>query len=102
MIKLVICAGAAMLAMGSTVSAQDVCSSMARLAERMMTDRQDGVSLADTLETSQAAVPEGTRDTVKKMVIAAYEVPHFATEKSKNTAIGDFRDSIHLECLKAE
>lgn len=75
------------------------CSGIARIAELVMKRRQDGTSLQSTLDTLDK-VSEGARPALKRMIIAAYEVPVYSATENKDRAIGDFRDNQHVACLK--
>lgn len=71
------------------------CTEMSSLAETIMSGRQSGVSMAQMMETV------GDIEIGQRMIIAAYDVPRYRTEKHIQNAIKDFRDELYLECAKA-
>ena len=75
----------------------DFCKALGDLAETIMTARQEGASLSDMMgriKDSEIA------DIQRKIILAAYEEPRWATEETKKEAIEDFRNEIELECYK--
>ena len=78
-----------------------LCGAMASLAEIAMTRRQDGTSMGDLLNLIEAKGDNPALiEVARKVVLIAYETPHYTTEEVQQRTIGDFRDQMHLECLK--
>lgn len=77
-------------------TSDEICNVLARYAESIMTIRQHGGSLAVALTTTDG-VPS-----LRGLVLAAYDEPRFGTADFQARAISDFRDSVHLSCLKLE
>lgn len=75
----------------------EMCSAASELAETIMRNRQDGVSMAKMMSVEMGELKEAA----EILIISAYEKPRFSTEKNKNDAVADFRDSVYLECIKA-
>ena len=73
------------------------CAQLAELAESIMRARQRGVPLARQMEIAR----ENGIDARRSIIIMAYEEPHYSTPSIQERVIGDFRDEIHLACLKA-
>ncbi|ATE84686.1 hypothetical protein phi2LM21_p69 [Sinorhizobium phage phi2LM21] len=76
------------------------CASLGRIAESVMKRRQDGLSLQSTLEAAKTAASQKTYAVMEDIILAAYEVPVYTVDSYKERAVGEFRDSQHLECLK--
>lgn len=77
------------------------CESLAEFAETIMTARQRGLTLSSALELLNDAKFERIRDLLRTIVIQAYEAPLWSTEENKTKAIGEFRNEVHLACLRS-
>jgi hypothetical protein len=75
------------------------------MAEMMMTLRQRGTPMGTLLAATQRVEDSGpggggimalSRD----IIVEAYDEPHWSTPETKQRSIGDFRDKVHVECLK--
>jgi hypothetical protein len=80
--------------------ADDPCPSVGRVAESVMKRRQDGQSLQSTLEVIKSTTSKEAGSLMETMIMAAYDVPLYATPKNKDRAIGEFRDDQQLACMK--
>jgi len=79
-----------------------VCGEIAGTAEVVMQSRQDGISMSKIMQVldSNAEMDESTKKLMRDMLIAAYELPRFSTEKVKKETIENFRDQYYLGCVK--
>lgn len=83
-----------------------ICDSMIKMAEGIMRNRQNGVSIASSLEVVNS-IKDGTPANeavsalTKQMVIQAYEMPSFSTESYKDDAIREFGAKQYLACMRA-
>ncbi len=75
----------------------DFCKALGDYAETIMTNRQEGVSLSSTIGLVKDS---DIAEIQRKIILAAYEEPRWATEETKKEAIEDFRNDIELECYK--
>ena len=81
-------------------SAENACEVISRLARQVMTGRQNGVPLTDMMtgaEQGDAKVADLTR----AIILAAYEVPRYNTERIKQQEITDFENTVALQCYKS-
>lgn len=91
---------AAVMMMFSAVAfAADLCESSAGMAYSVMIARQNGVPLSKVL----AVVPpdEPAASIVKDIVMQAYSTPRYSHEDNRVEAAENFRDTVHVACLKA-
>ena len=80
--------------------AEDTCELLSDLAKTIMTKRQDGASMTDMMAIVGDQDSAASKVT-KAMIIGAYEVPAYSTDKVKQNAITDFSNQVALECYKA-
>ena len=73
---------------------EDICAAYAEYAETAESAHQYGVALSTSLESA------GGNSSLRAIVIAAYSVPRLTSDWGQKRAISDFRDSVHLACLK--
>lgn len=74
------------------------CAGISKLAEAVMTKRQDGVAMSDLMKAaSDGAEPD---QLLVRMVTAAYEQTRFQTPENKRRKVEDFRDQFYLGCIK--
>jgi hypothetical protein len=72
----------------------DPCKVYGGLAEAIMRGHQVGVPMVEMMAIS-------TDESIKQMVILAYESPRYQTPEIQRRTIGDFRDSAYLACAKS-
>ena len=84
----------------SQVSHDEACSAMADMAESIMGARQSGASLQQALDIASKAKTAEVRDGIRAVAILAWGQPAFSTEEYQQKAVIDFRDNMHLYCLK--
>lgn len=80
----------------------EVCVLMAKHAETIMRSRQSGASLTGMLEIAHNTDYPGLAEIGRALVISAFEVPRFNSDEVKQQQINDFRDKVHLACIKRE
>lgn len=85
-------------------AAAELCGNLAYHAEVTMKSHQAGVSLASSLEVAADVYGEESEEYLglRKMIIRAYSEPRYLTEERKKMMVNNFRDEIHVECLKGE
>ena len=79
----------------SATAAADQCKMTGDIAEMMMKARQVGVPMQEMMAVSQ------DNELRAAMVLDAYEVPRFTTEKFQKRQEQDFRDKWYMACYKA-
>lgn len=73
---------------------EDNCLIIEDYARTVMDARQGGISLKDVMGTTNEHDKLGPQ-----IIIAAYNKPHYMTERIKDKTINDFANDIYLECL---
>jgi hypothetical protein len=81
---------------------EDLCASLGQIAETIMTLRQKGASLQSSLKTARKIGDEQSYPVFEQMVMDAYDVPFYSTAPMKERAVGEFRDSRQLVCMKVQ
>lgn len=73
------------------------CKALGRFAHTVMFNRQNGVSLQDSLD----AIKKGQDKSgyARAVIIAAFEQPLYYTESMKNQAVDEFANHVLLTCL---
>lgn len=86
----------------TTAQANDVlCAAYASTAATIMSARHEGVPMADMLNIlKDPDYSAHTKNIHKKIIINAYSLPRFEIEKNQKKSIADFRDRVHVDCLK--
>jgi len=72
---------------------KDICETIEGFASGVMKTRQLGVSLKDVLAPAKDKV-------LRYIIIEAYKVHGFSTDKHQKKAVIDFSNRIYLECLE--
>jgi len=87
--------------LSTTAMAETVCEQMGQLAEIVMYDRQNDMSLTDTSSKLDGIFEDGGpwRELGQEMMISAYTGPNYNTESIKTKTIADFSDKWHVQCL---
>ncbi len=83
-----------------------ICKSVLTLAENTMSNRQNEVPIAKSLEIAEGisdgtAANDAVSEVSKQIVIDAYKQPYFSTDEYKQTAIREFGSQQYLACVKA-
>jgi hypothetical protein len=73
---------------------REKCDTFSDVAEYIMTNRQQGVSMRNTMKAVEVI------DWAEEVVIFAYESPRYSTEDMQQRAIRDFTDEWYLRCVK--
>jgi len=84
-----------LLALSSTAYAepwQETCKAYQELAKTIMNNRQEGIDLNAMIEQAKGNKP------FEKLIIKAYRMPRFSTEKFKQQSINDYGNSVYLMC----
>ena len=74
----------------------DLCEASYETAKIIMEKRQEGVSLA-----KMYGLVKDSEELLRKMVLAAYEMPKYSTYKMQQSAVREFSDEVYLTCIKA-
>ena len=84
------------------IKAESRCETHAELAERIMSNHQVGVPMSKVLAILAPKGPTPTPMDIfdKESVIEAYSSPRYNSEKVQQSAIADFRDQRHVDCIK--
>jgi hypothetical protein len=77
----------------------EMCHATAALAASLMTSRQAGVDLSDVLRIADA--DPLIRDIMREMAVAAWSETRYSTPAYRQRAVEDFRDRMHILCLRA-
>lgn len=77
-----------------------ICYAIERQAEKIMSLRQRGLSLAEFMSDIDKSKNKKL-GRIKPMVIAAYSVPRYETAGMIAKAIDDFKDERFLACIKS-
>lgn len=72
---------------------KDICDSLESFASGVMKTRQHGISLKKVLSPAKDKM-------LRYIIIEAYKVPGFSTDKHRKKAVIDFSNRIYLECLE--
>lgn len=76
------------------------CNTVALMAEKVMTVRQNGANLSDVLSIFEGNTP--TAKGGRAMAKEAFALPRYMTEKHKAVTVEEFRTRWHLKCLNLE
>lgn len=78
-----------------------ICKSAAGTAKAIMSSRQKGVAMTEMMNKVVGAAEPTIKDTIKALVIEAYNRPRYSSPEYKLTAERDFEDYAYLNCIKA-
>ena len=76
------------------------CSTLSHISEMIMKSRQNGVDMERMMEHNTKLVNKGNPD-ISFIIIEAYEMPRFTTQRIKVQTIKDFKNKQYLACIKA-
>jgi hypothetical protein len=74
--------------------AVDACATVGDLAESVMRNRQQGISMSRMMEIAKDS------DLVRAIVIAAYDQPRMSVDRNIQRSIDDFRNEVMLQCYQ--
>lgn len=77
---------------------QDICVSIAGMAETVMTKRQEGVDIIKMMEV--AGTVDGLKEIAELLVIEAYKKPIFSTAAYKQESVSEFKTMVYLSCKR--
>ena len=83
----------------SAMADSEFCGALAKAAENLMKGHQNGAAMSDMLAVNANKSPV-LKDLLDSLVMEAYSEPRYGSEKMKLRIIGEFRDKIHVECLR--
>lgn len=92
-------AALALVAAASTAEtqpAQDICHVIGNLAQQIMENRQDGVSMSQMMATS------GDVELARLLVIEAYNIPRMSHPDNQRREVQDFRNMAEMLCYQAQ
>lgn len=75
------------------------CAEVGDAAERIMTTRQAEVPMSKVMAAA-AKVPEGWRDTLRRIVVSAYEKPTYYSPQAKAEEVMRFRNEWKAACYR--
>ena len=75
------------------------CAEVGDAAERIMTTRQSEVPMSKVMAAA-AKVPEGWRDTLRRIVVSAYEKPTYYSPQAKAEEVMRFRNEWEAACYR--
>ncbi len=78
------------------------CYALGQLAEVIMRDRQQDMSLTEVLQTHVLSQDPRIQVTARDIVIQAFQRQGFSNPRSQETLNHEFRNQIELECYLAE
>lgn len=83
---------------------EELCGLVIELIARVtMLKRQTGVPISDVMaEAGESDAVFGFNDTVRDMVLAAFDSPRFSTKTNKMSAVDDFANEWGLACYQAQ
>ena len=86
------------VAHAATKETVEKCTTISKLAEAVMTKRQEGIAMSDLMKAANDGTAGG--DFVTKMITAAYQVNRYNTQQVQQREIADFRDQYFLACIQ--
>lgn len=104
MLRVIAALSIAMLCVTANAAPNDSnCRSLMTTAEIIMSSRQSGVSLSDSLMILDRNFtnPENKelRDATQQIVLAAYQEPYYHTDSMKKVAVNEFATLHYMACL---
>ena len=76
-----------------------ICPIIGELAETVMRNRQNGVSLSEMMGVANNA--DGVlQPVIREMVLEAYDGPRYSVPDNQDEAVQDFRNDIELVCYQ--
>lgn len=103
--KLLLCGVLALMAVSANAKVKDkadLCLSIAKGAESVMTDRQNGESMISLLESNENTYKstkyKAGYTLMKAMILDAYKQPQYTTDTFKQRTIDDFVAKYYLMC----
>lgn len=83
-------------------ASESMCDVLSPLAHTVMTNRQEGASLADTYRVCSSTDIESLRKLCQALAVDAYSSPVYQSERYKAEAATEFSNGVFLSCKAAE
>lgn len=83
----------------TVVHASSSCDNLADAAKNIMIMRQAGTS-AQTMFQMTEGLPQNAQNTLKRVIIDAYEVPAMSTAETRVKITDEFTNKWYLACIK--
>jgi hypothetical protein len=84
-----------------TLADDETCAMIGKMAETVMTDRQNGTPIGEMIAWAKTFPTDAHRDLARSFVLEAYDIPAYGIEPIKKTTIREFTDDIQLKCYKS-
>ncbi|MCO6427541.1 hypothetical protein [Nitrosomonas communis] len=79
---------------------QSWCESISKLGAAIMSSRQSGVAMSEIMK-QKFFESQKLNNLIEAMTINAFEEPRYHSEEMQKRSVEDFRNSVYLECTKA-
>lgn len=76
----------------------NVCDGLSSIAGSIMKARQSGAGVVDVMDAVQS---NPSHELLESMIIDAYSIPRFSSQKYRDDAVRDFSDQFFVTCVKA-
>lgn len=76
------------------------CEAMGIVANRIMTDRQNGVTMSRMMKAINKGGDPAAAELVKSLIIGAFERPQMKAETNRPDAAVEYQNVIELACYK--
>lgn len=81
------------------VSNSELCKVVDDLSRSIMSNRQSGVPMVDSMQIANNIEDDQVKDLVRAIVNDAYAEPRFSVEENQDKAITDFRNKMYHGCI---
>ena len=75
------------------------CNAQANVAKGAMSFRQEGREMSEIFDMVKG---KRNQKVIKKTIMSAYEQPRAETKKYQEIMVLEFKNKVHLECLKQD
>lgn len=82
-----------------TVSNSDFCKVIDDLSKSIMSNRQTGMAMVDSMQIANKIEDDQMKDLVQAIVNDAYAEPRYSVEENQEKAITDFRNKMYHACI---
>lgn len=80
---------------------EGICSATAKYAEAVMTGRQNGMKITESIANINKTLKAGPmKDYYKAIAYEAYEEPKWSTKENQENAVTEFSNKTYLTCAK--
>jgi hypothetical protein len=84
-----------------TEAQQDACEAYARTARTLMEARQNGLEMEKAMAPLRNMRPGPTQDSMRELVMLAYEVQRWSGRDMRRRAVEDFGNERYMACIRA-